>query len=138
MKTMSTIKKEGVTMDKQTKADIERLMNVARQEIIDADKSGNSSLFSELGRRYGPIAYRVYLALDVTCRAVVNYHNEAMPRVLLDPYTILNRANTHGIRELGLTPDSLEFWNHADMVKTLIDYLSLTYLKEVHYVPCAA
>jgi len=120
-------------MDQQTKLDIELLLHVARSKVEEADQGGGTKLFNEVGETFGPTAHRVYLALDRPVRTVKNYHNRSMTRVLLDPWTVLNRARSYGIRDTEISIDNLEFWLHGDMIKTLIDYLSLTYLKEDIY-----
>lgn len=118
-------------MDQQTKADIELLLNVAREEIINAE--GNPKRFNEIGKKYGPIAHRVYKKLDAPSKEPGNYHNKSIKAVLLDPWTVTNRMNSFERMDININPYEPELWLHTDMVKTLIDYLALTYLKEDGY-----
>lgn len=111
-------------MDQQTKSDIELLLNVARDEIIKAE--GNPHLFNDISLKYGHIAHRLYKKLDAPSKEPGNYHNKTITAVLLDPWTVLNRANNFDRRDAEITPYSLEFWCHGDMIKSLIDYLLLT------------
>ena len=121
--------KKGLNMDQQTAADIELLLNVVRPKIESADKVGASELFREIGEEFGSIAHRVYRALDLPVRTPENYHNRSMTRVLLDPFTVLNRSHSLGVMD-EVAIDKPEFWDHADMIKTLIDFLSLIQSKK--------
>lgn len=117
-------------MDQQTKEDIELLLNIARDEVINAE--GNHHLFNDVGIKYGHIAHRVYLALDKPNRSCELYHDKETRRVLLDPWTVIMRSNS--FQDSGSAAiDDPNFWNHGDMIKTLIDYLALTYSKECAY-----
>jgi hypothetical protein len=117
----------------QTKEDIDLLLNVARDEIINAE--GNHHLFNDVSLKYGHIAHRVYLALDTPNRPSDLYHDKEARRVLLDPWTVIMRSRA--FQDNGpAAVDDPNFWNHSDMIKTLIDYLALTYSKEFAYVPC--
>lgn len=100
--------------------DIALLLNVARPKLIAADQ-GQSELFNEVGKEFGPIAHRIYLSLDKPERVANRYHNKETRRVLLDPWTVLNRAN--GLE--GISIDEEEFWCHSDMIKTLCDYIDM-------------
>ncbi len=125
-----SLKQMSLQMDQQTKEDIELLLNVARDEIINAE--GNHHLFNDVSLKYGPIAHRVYLALDTPFRSCELYHDKETRRVLLDPCTVIIRARQ--FQDNGSAAiDGVNFWNHADMIKTLIDYLALTYSKECTY-----
>lgn len=108
-------------MNDQIKADIEILLNVARPKLIEADKGGGSKLFNEVSEEFGPIAHRVYLALDIPERSSERYHDKETRRVLLDPCTVLNRARDCE----GISINDEEFWIHGDMIKTLCDYIDL-------------
>ena len=117
-------------MDQQTKLDIELLLNEARPEIKDADQAGDPHRFNDAGLKYGHIAHRVYLALDTPSRGRC-YDREAK-RVLLDPWTVIMRSSkfeNYGNSAI----DDPNFWNHADMVHTLCDYLDLIYAKELEH-----
>lgn len=117
-------------MDQQTKEDIELLLNVARDEISNAE--GNHHLFNDVSLKYGPIAHRVYLNLDKPNRSCELYHDKETRRVLLDPWTVIMRSRMFQNKGPAAVDDP-NFWNHADMIKTLIDYLALTYSKEYAY-----
>lgn len=110
-------------MDDQTKLDIETLLTKAMPKLIEADRGGDSDLFLAVGVKYGPLAHRVYLALDMPERSYERYHDKATKRVLLDPWTILNRAKS--FQDTEITIDDQEFWMHGDMIKTLCDYIDL-------------
>ncbi|HEY4832813.1 MAG TPA: hypothetical protein VIH61_09680 [Waddliaceae bacterium] len=118
-------------MDAQLKDDIELLLNIARDEIINAE--GCHKRFNAVAAKYHKIAHRVYKALDAPSKKLENYHNKNVKAVLLDPWTILNRARTFSGIGININFDDPEFWNHADVIKTLIDYLALTYLNEDAY-----
>lgn len=118
-------------MDQQTKADIELLLNVARDEIIKAE--GNHHLFNDVGLKYGHIAHRVYKELDAPSKKAENYHSKFINAVLLDPWTVINRMRSFDNSDGTINPNTAHLWNHADMIKTLIDYLALTYSKECAY-----
>jgi hypothetical protein len=117
---------EGGLMDKQTQSDIELLLNVARPKLVEADAGGGSELFNAVGEEFGPMAHRVFLELDMPSRKL-GYHNAEIARVLLDPWTIFNRARS---LNNDITPDEVEFWKHGDMIKTLCDYIDLK-VKEI-------
>ena len=108
-------------MDNQTKSDINALINFARPKLISADRGGGSELFNQVSKEYGPIAHRLYLALDKPERSCERYHDKATRRVMLDPLTVLNRSKSFYNTEI--TIDDPEFWLHADMIKTLCDYI---------------
>lgn len=114
------------------KSDIEQLLNVARPKLEEADKSGGSKLFNEVSEEYGPIAQRVFLTLDLPSRTFDNYHNRTMNRVLLDPFTVFNRATSLKAEDNRII-DTVEFWKHGDMIKTLCDYLALIFSKGDDY-----
>jgi len=118
-------------IDQQTKEDIELLLNVARDEIAEAE--GNHHLFNDAGLKYGHIAHRVYKTLDAPSKKPENYHNKAVNAVLLDPWTVINRMRSFDNSDGTANPYKADLWNHADMIKTLIDYLALTYSKELAY-----
>ena len=118
-----------MNIDDQTKSDIETLLNVARSRLIAADKSGDSDLFMAVSVKYGPVAHRVYLALDMPERSCERYHDKATKRVMLDPWTVINIAKSFHIQKFEITIDDQEFWMHADMIKTLCDYLDLRFKK---------
>jgi len=118
-------------IDQQTKEDIELLLNVARDEIAAAE--GNHHLFNDAGLKYGHIAHRVYMALDEPSKKPENYHNRSVQAVLLDPWTVTNRMRSFDTCDGTVNPGNPIVWNHADMIKTLIDYLALTYSKELAY-----
>jgi hypothetical protein len=109
-----------VSISCDLKKDIELLLVRARPKLVAAD-SGNPETFSHLGREFGPIAHRVYFALDSPERSAKRYHDKETRRVMLDPWTVLNRARDCD----GMTIDDQEFWCHCDMIKTLCDYLDL-------------
>lgn len=120
-------------MNQQTIDDINLLLSVARPKIESADKACDSILFSALGYEYGPVAHRVYKTLDSPSKEPGNYYDRSFPAVLLDPWTILTRANSCKLPDEYHTPYNPEFWNHPDMIKTLTDYLALIYTNEVAY-----
>lgn len=113
-------------------ADIELLLTKARKEIEESDKAGDPHRFTDAGLIYGPIAHRVYIDLDVPERAK-HYHDSNTRRVLLDPCTVSNRARS--VNDCSI--DEPMFWYHADMVKTLCDYLDRVYSKEAMKINCA-
>jgi hypothetical protein len=115
-------------MDQQTKLDI-ALLHKARQKIEAIDKAGDPLEFNDAGLRYGSTAHRVYIALDVSHRSCECYHDKNTKRVLLDAWTVLNR--TRSFKTENISIDDLKFWEHADMVKTLCDYLYLAYPQEI-------
>ena len=117
------------------KADIDLLINVVRPELVAADKSGNSELFNKIGEEFGPVAHRVYLTLDKPERSCERYHDRSTRRVMLDPWTVLNRTNS--FKDSAITIDDLDMWLHGDMIKALIDYLLLIQDKEVIYAGAA-
>lgn len=119
-----------MNIDEQTKSDIETLLNVARPKLIEADKKGDSDLFISVSVKYGPIANRVYLALDKPERNPDHYHDKETKRVMLDPCTVINRSKSFVIQNFEFNIDDPEFWLHADMIKTLCDYLDLRFNKE--------
>ena len=102
-------------------SDIQTLLNVARPNLIAADNGGGSETFNEVCKEFGKTAHRVYLALDEPERSPERYHSKETRRVLLDPWTVLNRAKSCE----GLSVDDEEFWFHCDMIKTLCDYIDL-------------
>lgn len=106
-------------LDDQTKSDIQQLLNVARPNLIESDKNGSSKLFTEISHKFGPLAHRVYLALDKPQRSCEQYHHKETRRVMLDPWTVLNRSKDCG----DSTIDDEVFWHHGDMIKTLCDYV---------------
>lgn len=109
-------------LDERTKADIENLLTVARPKLIEADKGGGPKLFNEVIQEFGPIAHRVYLTLDKPQRSCDRYHDKETRRVMLDPWTVFNRAKSLG-EDSEITMDNQYFWMHGDMIKTLCDYL---------------
>lgn len=120
-------------MEYPLKEDIDLLLQEARPAIAAADKAGDYQSFNALGFKYGRIAHRVYLALDKPKRANEGDHSKETNRVLLEPMTVINRA--HSLPGSGAASlDDPEFWTHADMIKTLCDYLDRVYSKEVEYV----
>ena len=120
-------------IDQQIKLDIETLLNVTRPKLVAADSGGGSELFNNVSEEFGPIAHRVYLALDVPQRSCERYHHPDTRSVLLDPITVLNRASS---LKYDKTIDDPEFWLHGDMIKTLCDYLDLRFT-EVASHACA-
>lgn len=106
------------------KEDIASLLFEAREKLIAADEEGGgSTVFTEVSNEYGPIAHRVFSALDLPNRKGELYHSKEAHRVLLDPMTVLNR-----FKDLeGKSVDDQEFWCHGDMIKTLCDYLDLRF-----------
>lgn len=117
-----------MTIDKQIRLDIDSLLNMARNELKLADNGGGSKLFNEVSEKFGPIAHRVYLALDKPERSCERYHDKSTKRVMLDPWTVLNRAKN--FQRSAVTIDDIEFWLHGDMIKTICDYLELRFNKE--------
>jgi hypothetical protein len=112
-------------MDEQTKQDVELLLSVVRPKLIVADHGGGPKLFNEVCKEFGPIAHRVYLALDRPGRPLEYYHDKETKRVMLDPWTVLNRAKS--FQNTNVNIDDVEFWDHCDMIKTLCDYIHLRY-----------
>lgn len=115
-------------MDKQIQSEIKLLLNVARPGLIKADRGGGYKLFNEISEEFGPVAHRVYLALDKPERSIERYHDKETKRVMLDPWTVFNR--TKNFSNFGITIDDVEFWCHCDMIKTLCDYIDLRF-KEI-------
>lgn len=114
-------------MNQETNEDIGILLNVAINEIESAFKTGNSILYGELGEKYGFIAHRVYMNIDAPSKSVnTSFFDKQNKSVLLDPWTVTNRMKSLNADGDEITVNIPEFWNHSDMVKTLIDYLLLT------------
>lgn len=107
-------------LDDQIQSDIEQLINIARPKLALADKGAGSKLFNEIIDEFGPIAHRVYLALDKS-EIKKEYHDAK--KVLLDPWTVINRAED--LKNSGITINDCDFWLHGDMIKTLCDYIDL-------------
>lgn len=120
-----------MNIESETKADIDLLINVASPKLMAADKGGGPQLFNEVSKEFGPVAHRVYLALDKPERSCERYHDKSTRRVMLDPCTVLNRASS--FRDSEITIDDLDMWLHGDMVKALIDYLLLLQFEELTY-----
>jgi hypothetical protein len=99
---------------------IELLLNDARPKLIAADKGGGSKLYNQVVEEFALMAHHVYWALEAPARSVEKYHDKDTKRVLLDPRTVLNRA-----QDTEASIEDLEFWKHGDMIKTLCDYLDL-------------
>lgn len=78
-----SLKQRSLQMDQQTKEDIELLLNVAKEEIINAE--GDHHLFNNVSLKYGHIAHRVYKILDAPSKKAENYHSKSIKAVLLDP-----------------------------------------------------
>lgn len=116
-------------INNQTKTDIEMLLTIARPELIKADNGGGSELFNQVSDKFGPIANRIFLALDKPQRSFQHYHDKETQRVLLDPMTVLNRASS--LSDSEVTIDDPEFWCHCDMIKTLCDYLELRFCEGI-------
>lgn len=108
-------------LSEQVKKDIDSLLCEARPKLVAADRGGGSRLFNEVTEEFGPVAHRIYLALDRPERSVERYHDKETRRVLLDPWTVLNRAKD--CKGKGI--DDQEFWHHGDIIKTFCDYLDL-------------
>jgi hypothetical protein len=114
----------------ETKSDIEVLLNIARPKLIAADNGGGSELFNEVSKKFGPVAHRVYLALDLPERKPERYHNKETRRVMLDPCTVINRARS--FLDSDTTIDDEEFWLHCDMIKSLCDYIDLRNMEVIN------
>jgi hypothetical protein len=94
--------------------------------IEDEEKNSNATNFNRIGENFGELAHRVFLALDIPSRSIENFHSKTSNRVLLDPYTVLNRARSLKADDSFII-DSVEFWKHGDVIKTLVDFLSIKY-----------
>jgi hypothetical protein len=116
-----------MNINSDIKNDIDNLINVGIKEIESAFKSGNAPLYGELGEKYGPKAHRIYMHLDAPCKSSeISFFDERRKSVLLDPWTVPNRLQSFINEGKDVTINDPEFWNHSDMVKTLVDYLLLT------------
>lgn len=113
-------------MNDEIKADIQLLLNVVRPLIEETAVNSSHTFFNEISDKFKSVALRVFLALDLPSRRIENFHSRSSSRVLLDPYTILNRAMSLKADD-SFTIDSLEFWDHTDVIKTLIDFLAIKY-----------
>lgn len=113
------------------KNEIDFLTDVAINEIKCAFKDGDEFLYGRLGERYGPIAHRVYMSLDIPSKSEQGFFDNKS--VLLDPWTVINRSES--LRRAGKDPKPInpEFWNHSDLIKSLVDYLLLISEKETLY-----
>ncbi len=103
------------------KEDIENLkLGVVKME--EAFKEGDGIRYGELGKEYGPIAFRVYKELDKESKGVDFFDGNP---VLLDPCTVQNRTKEMIFQ--GEEPEiySEEFWLHSDMAKSLCDYIDM-------------
>ena len=94
-------------LNAKTKSTIEMLC-MAVLEIEQYDRTCDSKTFVKLAKRYGPIAYRIYEAL--------NTHENP---IYLDPWLVCNRYRSSD----GGLPDTPAFWNHADAVTGLVKAL---------------
>jgi len=107
-------------------SDINLLTTVAIKEIKDAFKAGDGLLYGRLGEKYGPLAHRVYMNLEAPSKSADwGFYDNPHKSVLLDPWAVINRSEDLMSEGKNSKPNSPEFWNHPDMIKALIEYLSL-------------
>lgn len=95
------------TLNTKIKSAIDMLCK-AVPEIEQYDQACDSKTFVKLAKRYGPIAYHVYKAL--------NTHENP---IYLDPWLVCNRYRSAD----GGLPDTAAFWIHPDAVTGLVKAL---------------
>lgn len=93
-------------LDPQTKADIEVLKTLFKVKMEKAEKS-KSDDFVALGKKFAPMAHRIYLYLD-----------KPLFSIKLPPAIVANR-----VRCSGFHPEEVEFWEHPDVIEALCDYI---------------
>ena len=103
-----------MNIDVETKANIEVLKMLVIPKIKEADKSGKSLEFGDLGVKYGSLGYQIFMALD-----------KPQTPVLLPPWTIYNRTT-----RCDCDPDDPETWNNSDMLIGLYNFLEQSKLVE--------
>jgi|SRR5208337_4116401 len=107
--------------------DINLLVNIAMPKIESAFKSGNGRLYGELGKKYGPIAHKVYMRLDAPSKSTEwDFFDNPNKSVLLDPMTVANRAEDLIREGKDANPGNPEFWCHVDLIKSLVEYLLIS------------
>src|ERR1700722_1802201 len=125
------IKIMQVDPDPNFEKNVHLLLNIVSDEIEEAFRSGDAILYGELGEKYGKIAHRIYMALDMPSKSSEwGFFDNPHKSVLLDPWTIMNRKACLLKDGEDVTVYDPVFWNHSDLIVSLINYISLIYKNE--------
>lgn len=93
-----------MNLDDDAKSIVKLLKNV-KVSIMDAYYQGDAKAFDNLGKEYGPHAFRLYLALSgITC-------------VVLPIHVVFYRA-----KNCSYDPQNPWFWHDSDMIVALSDF----------------